>query len=101
MSKCIIIIVNSSSPEVISDALKRALADTDLTTAKQMVCDMGQFSECEDEGVAITIAKVVDVLIKTISDNPTETITNSQVFNAKQGTVVIMMILKLCPSFCE
>ena len=83
----IILIVNSSSPEVTSDDLKKALAETDPTTAKQMVCDMGDFSEyhCNEAGSSSFIVKVMMGISKHISEIEDETITNTQVVNVKKG----------------
>ena len=81
------LLLTSLSPDVTSDVLNKALAEKDHTRAKQTLCDMGEFSEseCKETGNSSVITKVVDALIQKKTENPDDTITNSQVDNIKQG----------------
>ena len=86
-----IYILTSLNPEIISNDLNKALKDKDASKAKQLLCDMGTFSEseCKERGNSSTITQVVDDLIKKKMDNPDERITNSQIINTKQGNIII------------
>ena len=77
--------------------MNKALADNDHIKAKQVLCDMGKFSEseCQDTGRSSILRKVVDVLIQQTLRDPlggtpeTYPYANRQVDDAKQGNIVI------------
>ena len=81
--------------EVAINALNKALVDKDDMRAKQILCEMEEFSEskCKETEKSSTVANVVASLIKEKMDNPSRTITNSQIDNAKQGNPVFYFII--------
>ena len=84
--------LTSFSPEVTSNELNKALADSDHATAKRMLCVRRLFSESEcnaTQGSSMTIADVVNVLIRKKQENHGAVITNQHVRDAKQGNIGI------------